>query len=85
MSNKEEITREIAKIATPAELRSVLLQTMVNVLEGRTTVAQANSAIGCSVEIHKSIKQEWDMREDYASGAITIEGGVVRRLLGSDE
>ena len=81
MSDQEKTTI----LATPSELRSVLLQTMVNVLEGRVTVAQTNAAIGCSQEFHKSIKQEWDMREDYASGAIVIEGGVVRRLLGGDE
>ena len=75
MSNQVRITE-------PSELRGLLLQTAVGILEGRVNVSQANAVVGCCSEVHKSIKQEWDMRVEYAAG-LTIENGVVEKLLGS--
>lgn len=49
------------KINSPAELRSILLQTMTAVLEGKVSVPQANAVVGLSGEAHKSIRQQWDM------------------------
>ena len=48
-------------LATPAELRAVLLHGIVAVIEGRINVSQANAIVGLSSEVHKSIRQEWDM------------------------
>ena len=56
-----EPERERVVIATPARLRGVLLEALVGVLEGRVNVAQANAVAGLSGEVHKSIRQEWEM------------------------
>ena len=49
------------KINSPAELRSILLQTMTSLLEGKVSVPQANAVAALSTEAHKSIRQQWDM------------------------
>lgn len=67
-------------LKTPSEVRGLLLATAVGVIEGRVTVAQANSVVGLSCEVHKSLKQEWDMRNEYAE-AIQVEHGVVSTLI----
>jgi hypothetical protein len=54
------------------------------VLEGRVNVGQANAIVGLSAELHKSIRQEWDMRV-YASENITLHNGKLLKLLGNDE
>lgn len=69
------------KITTPAELRALLLETAVGVLDQRVNVSQANAVIGCSVEVHKSIRQEFEMR-CFAAENLEIKGGeVIRPLL----
>lgn len=67
-------------IVNASDLRGALLATMQGVLEGRITVAQANSVAQLSGELHKSIRQEWDMRV-YANEHLTLEAGRVIELL----
>ena len=72
-----------ARIATPAELRSLLLEAAVSVIEGRLDPARANAVIGLSSEVHKSIKSEYEMRMGYTDeNTRIIEGEVVKNLLG---
>ena len=68
------------KITTASDLRSVLLASIEGVLEGRVNVAQANSIAALSSELHKSIRQEWDMRV-YANENLSYEAGKVIKLL----
>ena len=68
------------KLVTAADLRGVLLATIEGVLEGRVNVAQANAVIGASGELHKSIRQEWDMRV-YANENLSLDAGRVIDLL----
>lgn len=51
-----------AVIESPADLRRQLLSCISGVLEGKVSVPQANAIAGASAEVHKSIRQEWDMR-----------------------
>lgn len=60
------------------------MATIEGVLEGRVNVAQANAVVGLSGELHKSIRQEWDMRV-YANEHLTLDAGQVIRLLEQDE
>lgn len=53
------------------------------IVEGRMNVSQANAIVGLSGEVHKSIRQEWDMRV-YASENITISGGRLIKMLEHD-
>lgn len=71
------------KITTPAEHRALLLSAMEAVCEGRMNVSQANALVGLSGELHKSIRQEWDMRV-YAAENLTLEHGRVVKMLGID-
>jgi hypothetical protein len=72
------------KIGTSSDLRAVLLASIEGVLEGRVNVSQANAIVGLSSELHKSIRQEWDMRV-YASENITLSNGKLLKLLDNDE
>jgi hypothetical protein len=72
------------KIGTSSDLRAVLLASIEGVLEGRVNVSQANAIVGLSSELHKSIRQEWDMRI-YASENITLSNGKLLKLLDNDE
>lgn len=72
------------KIGTSSDLRAVLLASIEGVLEGRVNIGQANAIVGLSAELHKSIRQEWDMRV-YASENITLHNGKLLKLLGNDE
>lgn len=74
---------EKRKIVDANDLRGALLATIQAVLEGRVTVAQANSVTGLSGELHKSIRQEWDMRV-YANEHLNLEAGNVVKLIGGD-
>ena len=71
------------KIVTASDLRGALLATVEGVLEGRINVSQANAVVGLSSELHKSIKQEWDMRV-YANENLSLSAGKVVNLLGED-
>lgn len=68
------------KISTPAEHRAILLAAMEALCEGRLNVAQANALSGLSAEVHKNLRQEWDMRV-YASEHLTLDGGQVIKLI----
>ena len=68
------------KITSPTEHRALLLSAMEAVCEGRLNVSQANALVGLSGEVHKSIRQEWDMRV-YAAENLTIEQGRVVKML----
>ena len=75
---------EQRKIVTAADLRGSLLATIEGVLEGRVNVSQANAVVGLSTELHKSIKQEWDMRV-YANENLNLKAGKVVLLLGCED
>jgi hypothetical protein len=64
------------KITNACELRAVLLLAIEAVCAGRMTASQANAVVGLSSEIHKSIRQEWDVRV-YASDRFALENGKV--------
>ena len=72
------------KIGTSSDLRAVLLASIDGVLEGRVNVGQANAVIGLSAELHKSIRQEWDMRV-YASENLTLQNGKLLKLLDNED
>ena len=72
MSNKltapQETTRESLQgklrdtiIKEPAALRATLLLSIEQVICGKMSVPQANAVVGLSAEVHKSIRQEYDM------------------------
>ena len=65
------------KINSPAELRSILLQTMTALLEGKVSVPQANAVVGLSSEAHKSIRQQWDMTLHLAENPDVAGRGYV--------
>lgn len=69
------------KIGSSSELRAVLLAAIEGTLEGRVNVGQANAVVGLSAELHKSIRQEWDMRV-YAAENLTLANGKLVKLLG---
>jgi len=68
------------KITTPAEHRALLLASIEALCEGRMNVAQANAVTGLSAEVHKSIRQEWDMRV-YAADNLCLDSGAVVKML----
>jgi len=70
------------KLVTASDLRGALLASIEGILEGRVNVGQANAIVGLSGELHKSIRQEWDMR-CYANEHLTLEAGKVIALLES--
>jgi hypothetical protein len=70
------------KISTPEEHRAILLSAMEALLEGRLNVQMANALSGISAEVHKNLKQEWDMRV-YAAENLTLEHGQVVKMLDS--
>jgi hypothetical protein len=72
------------KITTPAEHRALLLAAIESVCEGRMNVSQANAIVGLSGEVHKNIRQEWDMR-CYAAENLTIENGALLKIVGRDD
>ena len=67
------------KILNSQDLRGVLFETMVGVLEGRVNVSQANAVVGLSSEAHKSIRQQWDM-DVYAEENLSLSAGKISRL-----
>lgn len=68
------------KITNASELRAVLLGAMEAVIEGSMNVSQANALVGISSEVHKSIRQEWDMRV-YAAENIAVQKAQVLKVL----
>lgn len=54
-------THQPVPIRNAAEHRRLLLDAMVATCAGTMNVAQANALVGLSAEVHKSIRQEWDM------------------------
>jgi len=68
------------KITTAEDLRGALLATIQGLIEGKVTVASANAVVGCSGELHKSLRQEWDMR-CYANQNLSISAGEVVKLI----
>ena len=80
---KEDLDMNGNKITTPQDHRALLLSAMEAVCEGRMNVSQANALVGLSGEVHKSIRQEWDMRV-YAAENLTIQQGRVIKMLGSE-
>lgn len=72
------------KIVTANDLRGALLASIEGVLEGRLSIGMANAVVGLSGELHKSIRQEWDMRV-YANENLNLHAGQVVKLIGVDE
>jgi len=72
-----------AKVTTPAEHRALLLRTMEGILEGKVSVPMANALASVSAEVHKNLKQEWEMR-CYASENLTFEHGNIVKMIGSE-
>ena len=68
------------KIVNAQDLRGALLASIEGVLEGRVNVSQANAIASLSGELHKSIRQEWDMRV-YANENLTLDSSHVIKLL----
>lgn len=68
------------KLVNANDLRGALLATIEGVLEGRVNVSQASAVAELSCEVHKSLRQEWDMRV-YANENLTLEHGHVIKLL----
>ena len=77
--NKGKEMRE-SKVVNAHDLRCALLSAIDGVLEGRINVAQANAVAAISTEVHKSIRQEWDMRV-YANENLTLRDSEVTKLL----
>jgi len=65
------------KINSPAELRSILLQCMEKVIEGKMSVNQANAVAALSAEAHKSIRQQWEMTLELVDNPKLQSGGYV--------
>lgn len=72
------------KITSPAEHRALLLAAMEGLLESRVSVPMANALASISSEVHKSIRQEWDMRV-YAAENLSLESGKVIKMLGGGD
>ena len=72
----------VKTIRNPAELRSLLAQSIVALLEGRIDIGRANAIVGLSSEMHKSMKQEWDMR-CYVAESLHLEGANIKRIASS--
>ena len=70
-------------ITDPAKHRAFLLLTMEGVLRGAINVAQANAIASLSSEVHKSIRQQWDM-QTYAEDALGVATGGVLTLIEED-
>ena len=60
-------------INSPSELRRALLDCIAATIEGRLDVARLNAIVGASAELHKSIKQQWDMKI-YAAEHLAMYG-----------
>ncbi len=73
------------RINTAAELRTLLAESICAVMEGRMNVSQANSVVGLSGEIHKSIRQEWDMRVYTAENLTYCQAKIVNHVLDADD
>lgn len=65
------------KINSPSELRSILLQSMEALIEGKMSVQQANALASLSSEAHKSIRQQWDMTLHLAENPELMGGDYV--------
>jgi hypothetical protein len=66
-------------INEPSDLRALLLQSVVNVIEGKMNISQANAVVGLSGEVHKSIKQQWDMN-CYSNENLIIDHNEIKKL-----
>ena len=82
MSARENDVNELGRltISSATEHRRLLLDSMVALVEGRMNVQQANALAGLSGEVHKSIRQEWDML-CYAADNFELGSGNQLKLL----
>lgn len=69
------------EVTSPAELRSLLIESAKAVLDGRLTVQQANAVSGLSAEVHKSIKMEY-VGQVLDTGQYSITDGKLIDSLG---
>ena len=75
------MTDDQFKIANASDLRGLLGMTICGILEGRVSVPQGNCVAALSGEVHKSIRQEFDMRCYVAEGLTYEQGVIVRPIL----
>jgi len=68
------------KITSASQLRATLLFSIEAIIDGRMTISQANGIVGLSAEIHKSIRQEWDMKCYAAQNLALSEDRVIDML-----
>lgn len=66
------------RITNPAELRSLLADSICAVMEGRMNISQANAVVGLSSELHKSVRQQWDQEVYLAENLSFDKAQVVR-------
>ena len=70
----------MTRITSPSEHRAILLMTMEGILEGKVSVPMANAIASVSSEVHRSLRQEWDMRV-YAAENLSLDKGRVTKML----
>lgn len=73
------------KINTPSELREVLGETIVALLEDKINVKSSEAVVGLSNEIHKSITQEWEMRVYMAEQLTYKQSSAVEGIITGSE
>ena len=71
-------TKKRFHIGSGPELRGLLAEAIIGVIEGRVSVQQANAIANLSSEIHKSIRTECEMAE--IETGVVIENAQVMRL-----
>lgn len=80
MAEKQEPELGRRNIITSASgHRALLIGAMEALIEGRINVPQANALAGLSAEVHKSIRQEWDM-ECYAAEHFALASAKILML-----
>lgn len=72
-------------IRSAEDHRALLLDAMLAVCDGRMSVPQANALVGLSAEVHKSIRQQWDMLIYAADNLVLGPGGRVKKLPPCDD
>lgn len=81
MNEELSMPKVTVQVTTPAELRSLLIESARAVVDGRVTVPQANAVSGLSAEVHKSMKMEY-VGQIIDSGGYSIEGGRLIEAMG---
>lgn len=75
----------MAKITTANDLRGALLGSIEKLLNNEINIGQANAIVGLSAELHKSIKQEWEMRKEANEIYAMDKSEVIALLVGEKD